>query len=152
MSKKKDVIIFDIDGTLADVRHRRHLAEAKQWDEFHGLAHKDTPTLLADMADMITSHMWFDWHHPIVITGRPERMRAETKEWIDSQTSVTDDYKLFMRPEGDKRPDHEIKQEIYKTHIEPFYNVKLVFEDRSSVVKMWRSLGLTCWQVAEGDF
>lgn len=30
--------------------------------------------------------------------------------------------------------------------------VEIVFDDRNSVVKMWRLLGLTCFQVAEGDF
>ena len=32
------------------------------------------------------------------------------------------------------------------------YNVKFVLDDRNRVVEMWRSLGLTCLQVADGDF
>ena len=59
---------------------------------------------------------------------------------------------LFMRAEDDFRHDTIVKEEIYRTHIEPFWNVFCVFDDRSTVVEMWRSLGLVCLQVANGDF
>ena len=59
---------------------------------------------------------------------------------------------LFMRADGDYRADSIVKEEIYHDKIEPVYNVLLVLDDRDSVVKMWRSLGLTCLQVAEGNF
>lgn len=62
------------------------------------------------------------------------------------------DWELFMRKPGDRRPDNIVKAEIYKYKIEPHYNVMAVFEDRDSVVKMWRDLGLLCCQVYYGDF
>ena len=57
-----------------------------------------------------------------------------------------------MRQNSDRRPDDVIKAEIYETCIEPYYNVLYVFDDRDRVVKMWREKGLTCLQVAEGNF
>lgn len=57
-----------------------------------------------------------------------------------------------MRPAGDKRRDDIIKAEIFDQHIRGHHNILLVLDDRDSVVKMWRSMGLTCLQVAEGNF
>ena len=45
-----------------------------------------------------------------------------------------------------------MKEEIYQQHIAGQYNVKFVLDDRQQVVDMWRSLGLTVFQVDEGDF
>jgi len=57
-----------------------------------------------------------------------------------------------MRPAGDIRKDVLIKQEIYEREIKDKYNVLFVLDDRQSVVDGWRSLGLTVFQVAEGQF
>jgi hypothetical protein len=56
-----------------------------------------------------------------------------------------------MRKNDDFRPDHEVKREILNDHINKD-RVRLVIEDRASVVKMWRQEGLVCWQVADGEF
>lgn len=46
-----------------------------------------------------------------------------------------------------------MKRELYETFVEGKYNVRLVLDDRNQVVDMWRDeLGLTCFQVAPGDF
>ncbi len=57
-----------------------------------------------------------------------------------------------MRAEGDNRPDSIVKRELFETHIRGSYNVHTVFDDRDSVVRMWRRIGLPAWQVAEGRF
>jgi hypothetical protein len=57
-----------------------------------------------------------------------------------------------MREAGDHRPDWIVKKEIYNNLISKEFDVKLVFDDRQQVVDMWRSIGLTCFQVAEGNF
>jgi hypothetical protein len=59
---------------------------------------------------------------------------------------------VFMRATGDQRKDSIIKQELFDRHILGKYNIKFVLDDRNQVVNMWRSLGLTVFQVAEGDF
>ena len=56
---------------------------------------------------------------------------------------------LYMRKDGDTRPDYVIKPELVKDFIDDIY---MVFEDRDQVVKMWRDLGITCLQVANGDY
>ena len=57
-----------------------------------------------------------------------------------------------MRPEGDTRKDAILKREIYEREIRNRYNVAYVLDDRDQTVRVWRDLGLTCLQVADGDF
>jgi hypothetical protein len=57
-----------------------------------------------------------------------------------------------MRKYGDFRQDSIVKREIYERFIAPDYDILCVLDDRNSVVSMWREIGLTCLQVAEGDF
>lgn len=45
-----------------------------------------------------------------------------------------------------------MKRALYEAYVADRYEVALVLEDRSGVVRMWRALGLTCLQVAAGDF
>jgi len=59
---------------------------------------------------------------------------------------------LFMRPEGDMRPDNIVKAELFDTYVRDNYDVQFVIDDRDQVVDMWRRMGLACLQVAPGDF
>lgn len=63
-----------------------------------------------------------------------------------------DKWALFMRRTGDTRKDNIIKREIFNEHIRGKYNVLFVLDDRSRVVREWRAMGLTVFQVAEGNF
>jgi predicted kinase len=86
----------------------------------------------------------------ILVSGRDGTYRKETQDWLASHGLFYD--KLFMRVAGDNRKDSIIKEEIYHKEIEGQYNVEFVLDDRNQVVELWRNLGLTCLQVAEGDF
>jgi adenylate cyclase class IV len=57
-----------------------------------------------------------------------------------------------MRKTGDNRPDNIVKKEIFDSNIKNNYYIEFVLDDRNKVVKMWRELGLTCLQVADGNF
>ena len=54
---------------------------------------------------------------------------------------------LYMRSENDYRPDHEVKSALLDQMRIDGFDPKLVFDDRASVVKMWRVRGLRCLQV-----
>lgn len=93
--------------------------------------------------------------YPVMFcSGRPEEYKGLTMNWLAAHGIGLGggDTALIMRPTGDMRQDYIVKKELYLTHIEPFYTVKCVFDDRQQVVDMWRSLGLICYQVAKGDF
>ena len=86
----------------------------------------------------------------ILVSGRDAVCRAETEKWLEDKE--VEYVALFMRPEGDQRKDNIVKEEIFNNHIRNKYNVIFVLDDRNQVVEMWRSLGLKCLQVADGDF
>jgi predicted kinase len=86
----------------------------------------------------------------ILVSGRQEKSRTVTEDWLLTN-GIPHDI-LFMRKTDDVRKDNIIKSEIYEAEIKNKYNVLFVLDDRNQVVEFWRSLGLTCLQVAEGDF
>lgn len=153
-----DIYIVDIDGTIADLTHRLHFIQGdkKDWDSFHAACDKDEP--IKDVLDTI--HMLENGGAWLVfVTGRPESVRDETYDWLIKQWNCEElgheafEKDLFMRKDGDFRPDYVIKKEIYDSFSDEMKgNIRGVFEDREQVVKMWRSLGLTCFQVKDGDY
>lgn len=145
----KDAIIVDIDGTIANINHRRKYVESKpkDWDKFFSLMYKDKPN--ETVIDIIKKYKRTG-EKIILCTGRMSMYEVETDNWLKKMGVHYDE--LFMRENGDFRADDIVKKEIYQNVIEDYYNVVLVLDDRNRVVKMWRELGLTCFQVAEGDF
>lgn len=61
-------------------------------------------------------------------------------------------YQLFMRATGDMRKDNIIKRELFDAHVRGKFNVLFVLDDRDQVVNGWRTMGLSCFQVAPGNF
>ena len=148
----KDTIVCDLDGTLCDISHRTHWVQVpsgvrKNWDAFFSEVPNDTPN--QPVLDLL--YMVNEYSHIIFCSGRPERCRADTVEWLEKYYFVEGAYKLYMRQDGDFRRDDVVKQEILDKHIDK-ERVKFVLDDRDQVVDMWRRNGLTCLQVAEGDF
>lgn len=87
----------------------------------------------------------------IFVSGREDKYLEPTVKFLEEKCGIYT-YNLFMRKTGDSRKDSIVKEEIYRKYIENKYNVAVVFDDRNQVVDMWRSLGLTVFQVADGDF
>ncbi len=133
-----DAIIVDIDGTLA---------------LHHGRNPYDTARCEEDLVNEPVAAILDDYRHrcPILlVSGRSEEYRPQTERWL-AQHDIRY-LALYMRPSGDNRKDAIVKKEIYELEIEGRYNIKFVLDDRTSVVNLWRSLGLLTLQVAEGDF
>jgi hypothetical protein len=87
----------------------------------------------------------------IFMSGRSEKCRAETEAWLREHYALTYEG-LFMRAIGDVRKDWIVKGELFDRHVRGRYDVRGVFDDRNQVVGMWRSIGLTVFQVAPGAF
>lgn len=129
--------LFDIDGTLAIMGDRGPF----DWHKVH----EDTGNAwVMDICESLCDK------NIIIMSGRDESCREGTLEWLEDH-SVTFDH-LFMRPEGDTRKDSIVKAELFREHVAPNFNVLAVFDDRESVVDMWREIGLGCAQVAPGKF
>jgi hypothetical protein len=142
--------IFDIDGTLADNSHRTHhlTKTPKDWNAYHVNVEFDTVIL---HVRTLLRHL--NNHASIVFcSGRHDGQRDLTEKWILQHTDVTARGYLYMRKEGDHRPDHIIKLELLAQIRADGFDPIMAFDDRNSVVKMWRDAGVPCAQVAEGDF
>ncbi|WP_328851740.1 AAA family ATPase [Micromonospora globbae] len=87
----------------------------------------------------------------VFCSGRDASARADTVAWLARHVRVPY-LALHLRAVGDSRKDSVVKREIYEREIRDRYRVVGVFDDRVQVVRMWRALGLTVFQVADGDF
>jgi predicted kinase len=83
-------------------------------------------------------------------SGRENLYRNQSINHINKNSDIK--FELFMRETGDQRKDSIIKKELYDKNIKGKYNVFFVLDDRNQVVEFWRSIGLTCFQVADGNF
>jgi hypothetical protein len=140
------MIIFDIDGTLSIVGDRLNELILHDWDSFYARCYEDELNQI--VADVLLA-LVDNGYRIIYVTGRRESCRADTLLWLKDNGLPCQSKDLFMRKNGDYRPDTIIKIELIK-HLLPY--ITLVFEDRTSMVKEWRKQGITCFQVAAGNF
>jgi predicted secreted acid phosphatase len=147
---KPKAIIVNIDGTVADCEHRRQAAQLPNgkmcWPTFFKNIHEDKPiTATCELVSFLSKD-----YSILFVTGRSTDYQHITREWL--QNHVCGDFHLYERSHKDYREDVVVKREIYEKFIQNMFDVRFVLDDRNSVVKMWRELGLTCYHVAEGDF
>lgn len=143
--------IFDLDGTLALIEHRRHYVTGgrKDWDAFHAACVDDVPNwpVLRILGLMIDEG--FDvW----IWSGRDDSVRGLTHDWL-SDVAMLPVLELCMRPHGDHRLDVDLKRGWLRAmHPDDRDRLQAVFDDRDRLVQMWREEGVPCFQVAPGDF
>jgi hypothetical protein len=127
----RPLAVIDIDGVVADVRHRLHLIQGKprRWDEFFAAAGDDPP-----LPDGVALVLELAADHDIVwLTGRPERNRKLTSAWLAAQGLPTEP--LLMRPNRDFRPARLTKLEQLRT-LRAEREVGVVVDDDPEVVAM----------------
>ena len=137
------LVLCDIDGTLADCRHRKRLLlnGKMDWSHFLSPALVAQDPLIVPVANLIYSLPDTD-NYVIFVTGRHEGLREVTTTWLTHNylLSPEDSYDgLRMRKHDDFRPDHVIKEEILDQIITEMGGPpNLVIDDRPSVLEMWR--------------
>lgn len=146
---KPKAIVVDVDGTVADMGKGQPGKRGPfDWDRVG----EDQPIWsIINLVRMFRAA----GYEAVFLSGRDEICAQETLNWLmkcGAWGGFGGEGGLVMRPHKDNRPDEILKEELYAKHIEPRWNVQYVLDDRNKVVKMWRSLGLTCLQVADGDF
>jgi hypothetical protein len=143
-------VIFDMDGTLANIDHRIHLIKKKpkNWDKSHDMMVDD---ILEEKVKFLADACFDSGMNIAIVTGRPEKCRIVTSEWLYNHGIMYDE--LHMRPDDDFTPDWEIKEKILiDNFLECNRNIYFVVDDRDCVVAMWRQHGLTCFQCKKGDY
>ena len=141
-----NIVIVDLDGTLADGEHRVHhlRKEKRDWDAYYEECHLDEPH--PEMVALVNALA--DDYLIVILTGRREETREVTEEWLDNQEVTY--HMLIMRPEGNREDDHKWKLSVGR--LMGFHNIAFVIEDRNRIVEAWRESGVRCIQVADGNF
>lgn len=156
LKQEKDYVIFDMDGTLADCTHRRHFvrkpADAgpewkKNWMGFFENCDKDTPR--SEVVNQLLDH-WGQGHEIILCSGRSDAFRDKTEAWLIEHKIPWD--RLIMRKHDDSRDDTIVKQEFLDKYLDKTKCLE-IYDDRPSVIEMWRKNGLKVNDVGDGiDF
>jgi len=151
----QQAIICDLDGTLslfnslgknnqAVIKHKGvHVRSPYDASKCHQDAINEPVAAVVDA-------FYKNGYKIIFCSGREDCYRSQTETFIGKHLEA--EYELFMRTTADQRKDSIIKKELYEKYIKGKYNVAFVLDDRDQVVELWRSLGLVCFQVAEGNF
>ncbi|QFP93570.1 hypothetical protein [Pectobacterium phage CX5] len=144
-------VIFDLDGTLADGRHRLHLLPTKDYDKteswtvFNLAAVDDLP--FRDNIHLCNMCARAEGTHVIILTGRSDVAYDITRDWLARHGVEYHD--LVMRSQSDNRKDTVIKEEFLRSI--GLNNVLCCFDDLPHVAYHLRSLGLTCHLVTHYD-
>ena len=174
------MIIFDLDGTLADCSHRQHFVDALKltypwkvksninntkydawcektgdrwkpdWLSFHESCSEDKPIF------PVIQLFWAlreEGHQIEIWSGRCNSVRQKTIDWLEQHI---DDYEnwdkvLKMRPIGDYTPDDQLKERWLDEAITEGKTISCVFDDRPKVVRMWRKKGIFVFDVYQGN-
>tara|TARA_Y100001937_G_C7008000_1_gene279577 strand:+ start:222 stop:677 length:456 start_codon:yes stop_codon:yes gene_type:complete len=150
----KNTIIFDLDGTLALIDKRREVSTKPNgrldWGKFFNSTNieLDEPNLPVIKMAQLFSEQGFNI---VILSGRSNKTETATRSWLSKNKIPFN--KLIMRDSETDHftPDWVLKKNMLDENLD-INDVFLVVDDRDRVVKLWRSLGLTTFQVAEGNF
>lgn len=158
----RPLFIFDLDGTLALIDHRRHFVEKPNhdWKSFYAACVDDVPNKpVIDTLRQLSmeSEIWI-W------SGRSDEVEIQTRGWLAKHVACAGlsfgvdrvpwwKDPLRMRRAGDHQPDVTLKMS-WLAAMDPRDRARLVacFDDRDRLVRAYRVAGVACFQVAEGDF
>lgn len=122
-------MIVDIDGVVADVRHRLHHLDRrpKNWDAFFAAASADRPH---EEGVALVQRLAKD-HEIVFLTGRPRALERETLSWLAEHG--LGGHRLLMRPERDFRPAATVKVEQL-AELSRDRHIALVIDDDAAVI------------------
>lgn len=173
------MIIFDLDGTLADCEHRTHFVEEPpmwianpefqktpmvssvitnpawrnfkpDWDAFYEACDKDLPIQpVMDIWNDQISLGGMGQHQ--IWSGRSESVREKTEEWLKYHLLCFESHQLKMRPIGDSTPDDVLKEKWLDEALAKGETIDYVFDDRKKVCDMWRRRGIFVFNCAQRD-
>ena len=149
-------VIFDLDGTLALIDDRRKISTKSNgkidWDIFFNPNNisLDKPNLPVIKVAQMFKDQGF---RIVILSGRLKTTKDATRKWLNDNGVPFD--VLKMRPDNNSfkfTPDDDLKQWWLDSLFTDISDIFAVFDDRQKVVDMWRRNGLTCFQVADGNF
>jgi predicted kinase len=141
-TSKPKAVIVDIDGTVALMNGKRGP------HDYHKVSVDDPNWPVINLVKTLQA----SGNEILFTSGRKDSCRDDTVAWLKEWIFPSGNFKLIMRETADNRPDYVVKTELFNRFIRNDFNVQVVLDDRDQVVQGWRNLGLTCLQVADGNF
>lgn len=147
-TSKQRAVIFDMDGTLADVSGIRHHVEGgpennykKDFNAFHEES-VNVPPNHSVVNQAQVSHLLGNKN--IIVTARGSQWRNHTAMWLALNNVPSD--AMYMRKEGDHRPDYEVKKDIHD-RLSRSYDVIHAVDDNPNVLRLWKEKGIPTTKV-----
>ncbi|UTU07858.1 3'-phosphate, 5'-polynucleotide kinase [Caulobacter phage C1] len=142
--------IFDFDGTLAQIDHRRHLVEdgRRDWNAFFEACDQDAP--IQEVIDILNI-LAKAGHRVEIWSGRSAAVEQKSRDWL-ARKGVDPIHLKRMRPIDDFQPDDKLKLSWLNEERSLGHTPDVIFDDRQKVVDMWRANDVPCFQVNPGDF
>lgn len=145
----KSLVIADIDGVVADCRHRLRYQAEKNYDEFYGVKMLDDSVIHngREMLDRLgRGYLSTDRTTTVFLTGRPERTRTMTEMWLKVNYITNGGDEIFMRKDGDYRPSDTVKVEMVKAlkkkfgkEWDEFDHIWFIDDDPKNCLAVWTS-------------
>lgn len=137
----------DLDGTFF---LRGDKPGVRSWFDWHRVEEDAVNEMVAYFLDLVNHD---NLYSVVLLSGRPDDLCREPTERA-LKAAELDYAALYMRPPLDNRPDDVVKEEMFRTQVEPYWDMRLTLDDRDRVVGMWRDRirQFPCWQVAPGNF
>lgn len=145
--ERRNCFIFDLDGTICNVSHRRQYVATKprNWDAWNKGLMNDTPHKAVQVVyQALRNRSEVDM---IIVSGRSDDYKEQTIQWLSDNEIFYDE--IYMRKYKDHRDDAVVKGEI-ADEIEKTHNILGVFDDRQRVVNMWIQRGIWVFDVGQG--
>lgn len=131
----QEIVICDIDGTVADLGDRVKFIqqEPKDWKSFFEHAPHDR------FRSEIWERVKAEGKTVVFVSGRPDNYRAATQYWLERNGVLEgrDYLTLLMRRKDDRRPDTEVKRELFERYLSR-NTIVSIYDDRPRVIRMWR--------------
>jgi hypothetical protein len=140
-----DTVVVDLDGTLADVGHRRRFIAGprKDWKRFHEACKDDPPV---EWCVRLVKALRAAGYAIELVSGRSQAVEKQTREWLERvfEGDVSRMNLVLLRPHGSMTKDTELKREWLRAFGK--HRVLFAVDDRKRVVDMWRQEGVVCLQ------
>lgn len=142
-----DCVILDLDGTLANCKHRLHFIEGpkKNWDSFFDNCLDDS--VIQPMFHLM--NILSKDYKIVFITARPEKNRELTTKWLVKHNIEFSE--LLMRKNVDYNKSPKVKEKLVEQLRGMGYNPIYSFDDRIDCVAMFQSIGIYAFLVGENE-
>lgn len=135
--------LVDLDHTLSNSFWRDHMIGNVPWDDYHAQSIHDKPF---PKAKALINALSKNGDQIIAVTGRTERHRGITIDWLISNEILVND--LLMRPDNIFLKNADMKVWLVSTYFNNYFdNIAFLIEDNEDTILAFHKLGIATLQI-----